>query len=91
MSQAPTKAQRARWEQIVGYGCMICRNHAAIHHALTGGGGRKDHDKVLPLCYYHHQGKAGIHTLSRRVWEQRFGATEAELLEVIKTYLGESE
>lgn len=88
-AKPPTAAQRRRWERIAAYGCMICGRQPHIHHALTGGGGRKDHDQVLPLCYLHHQGKEGIHTMSRRKWEQHFGVTETELLQQIKIYLNE--
>lgn len=91
MAKAPTKKQRERWWRIAELGCIVrgCGYaQVSIHHALTGGGGRKDHDKVLPLCYNHHQGYKGIHTLSRRVWEEQFG-TERELLEKVSERLGE--
>lgn len=64
--KAPTKSQRARWERIRELGCSVCLMPAAIHHCETGGGGRKDHDKVAALCYIHHQGERGIHTLGRK-------------------------
>ena len=67
--------------------CVICDSSpVAVHHALTGGGGRKDHMKVLPLCYNHHQGKDGIHTIGRKVWRDRFGS-EIELLEKVDLWL----
>lgn len=77
----PTKRQKARQDALRGLGCIItsCRRPAAIHHCLTGAGGRKDEDKVLPLCHLHHQGDEGIHTLSRPVWEAKYG-TEEELM-----------
>lgn len=60
--------------------CIICGSWPVnVHHAETGGGGRKDDMKVLPLCYNHHQGRDGIHTIGRKVWRDRFG-TETELL-----------
>lgn len=85
-SNTPTKAQRERWEQLRALGCVICGQHAHIHHCHTGAGGRKDHDKVIPLCHFHHQGAEGIHTLSRRVWEAKYG-TEAEHLSALSERL----
>lgn len=79
MSKQPTKAERAMWDRLASMGCIICASPASIHHAETGMGGRKDHKKVIPLCHYHHQGDEGIHTLSRRVWQQKYG-TEQELM-----------
>lgn len=88
MTRAPTRMEIARWSRIAALGCIVsgCRHSACIHHALTGMGGRKNHLKVLPLCYDHHQGKEGIHTLSRRVWEKKFG-TEEYLLEKVEKLL----
>lgn len=79
---APTKAERLHMQTVAGLGCIICAGPCHVHHALTGGGGRKNHMKVLPLCHYHHQGPEGIHTLSRRIWEAKYG-TEEELLEEV--------
>jgi len=83
-NNAPTKAQRERWSRIIKLGCIVegCPHKPSIHHALTGAGGRKNHDKVLPLCYDHHQGDKGIHTLSRRVWEPIYGSEESLLARV---------
>lgn len=83
-----------RSERVRELGCVVCRNlgwgetPAAVHHALTGRGGRKDETKLLPLCFTHHQGSMGIHTLSRRTWQERYG-TETELLKQIAEELGE--
>lgn len=83
----PTKAQRERWVKLAERGCIICGYpEAQIHHALTGAGGRKDHDKVLPLCYSHHQGTQGIHTLGRKAWAKLYG-TEQELLDRLESLL----
>jgi hypothetical protein len=76
----PNAAERTHWENIRRLGCSVCRaTDPEIHHCGTGGGGRKDHLKVIPLCNFHHRGPQGIHTLSRKVWEPLYG-TEAEHL-----------
>lgn len=79
----PTKAQRKRWELIRALGCIVCRAwEAEIHHCGTGAGGRKDHDKVIPLCYDHHRGAFGIHHISRKGFSQIYG-TEKELMKKV--------
>jgi len=83
-----TKSQMQRASRVADLGCLICGDEAMIHHALTGAGGRRNHDLILPLCHRHHQGNEGIHTLGRKAWERRFG-TERELLERVKQELGE--
>jgi len=77
----PTKAQREAWALAAEKGCVICGNsQVQIHHAETGAGGRKNHDKFLVLCYLHHQGQLGIHTLGRKKWQAMFGS-EQELMD----------
>ena len=85
-----TKAQKARWQRIIDNGCIVdtCENYPCIHHCETGAGGRKDHDKVIGLCHFHHQGEQGIHTLSRRIWQPMYG-TERYLIEKTNYMLGE--
>ncbi len=88
-AKQPTRAQRIRWEKIRELGCIICGAvYCSVHHAKTGGGGRRNHDLVFPLCYEHHQGEQGIHFISRRVWEERYG-TEDYFLQKTKELLGE--
>jgi len=87
MSNAPTKEQKAKWEKMRALGCVLCGATASIHHCGTGMGGRKDHDKVAPLCHEHHQGKQGIHTLGRKRWQQIYG-TEQELMAKVDRLLG---
>ena len=78
----PTKAQRERWGKIASLNCIICGDEAQIHHCGTGAGGRKNHDKVLPLCVFHHVGKQGIHTIGRKTWREKYG-TEEELMATV--------
>lgn len=75
------KAEREHMAKVAEMPCIVCGNFPVqVHHALTGGGGRKNHMKVLPLCYLHHQGAEGIHTIGRKPWQNLHG-TETELLE----------
>jgi len=82
-SKKPSKPKidRSNWDKIRALGCIICgSNNAHLHHALTGSGGRKDDSKVLPLCYVHHQGELGIHTLGRKKWQAEYGSEEELLI-----------
>jgi hypothetical protein len=79
----PTQAQYARFERIRERGCSVCGMPPEVHHALTGAGKRKDHDKVFALCPLHHRGQLGIHHMGRKAWEPLFG-TELEHLERVK-------
>lgn len=85
-SKHRTASQTERWNRIRALGCIICGQPAAIHHCGTGSGGRKDHSKVLPLCHTHHQGLDGIHTLGRKLWQERYG-TEEELIERVNNLI----
>lgn len=84
MAKPATKKQRERWNRILDFGCSVahCGKSPCIHHCETGRGRRKDHDKVIGLCYDHHQGKLGIHTLSRRIWEGTFGTEQDHMLKI---------
>lgn len=83
----PTKKQKLLWEQAREIGCIVgptlsCEGVSEIHHCLTGAGGRKDHDKVICLCYGHHRGRDGIHTISRKIWQLKHGS---EISLMVKT------
>lgn len=63
--------------------CAICGSQPVqVHHILEGRiPSRKSEDTlVLPLCYSHHQGSEGIHTLGPREWNRRFKTSEMRLL-----------
>jgi len=91
LMKRPTKAQRERWSRIAELGCMVCGAwQVQIHHCFTGGGGRKDHDKVAPLCHEHHIGREGIdgRVMSKKAWQAKY-MTEDEMIERVKHLLGE--
>lgn len=77
---------RRYWKAVAAIGCIVtgstpCEGRITIHHCGTGGGGRKDHRKVLPLCWGHHLGPEGIDgkRMSKRDWQDKYG-TELVLL-----------
>ena len=76
----PTQEQRKHWEKVRELGCIICGEPAYIHHCFTKMGTRKDHDKVIPLCYWHHRSNSSLDINSgKRTWQEKYG-TELELL-----------
>lgn len=89
-SKAALASHKRRWELIRALGCILthmgvnhrCAGRITIHHCGTGGGGRKDHDRVVPLCLNMHTGADGIdgrQNFSKRTWQEAF-ATEDEML-----------
>lgn len=88
MAINPTKAEKKYWDRLCDLGCIACRtylgkrnDYVSIHHISgrtnKGKDGISPHMKVLPLCFEHHQGNPeGIHFMSRKVWEQKYGRQE---------------
>ena len=82
-SNKPTKAQKERMGRLKYMPCIVCGySPVEVQHCNTKMGLKKDHDATISLCFEHHRGKMGIHTIGRRLWEKLFGS-EDELL--IKT------
>lgn len=89
----PTRQDRTRWAIIASLGCIVgpvrsCAGRITIQHCGTGAGGRKDHAKVIPLCWEHHLGKEGIDgkRMSKRAWQEKYGA-EITLLRITEQRL----
>jgi hypothetical protein len=93
-NKPPTAEQKRRWDKIVALGCMVnnweCSGRITIHHAETGGGGVKDHDKVFPLCCAHHTsheyGIDGRGEFSKKTWQEHYN-TEQYYLDKVKSLL----
>jgi hypothetical protein len=83
----PTVKQSEWFDKLREHGCIVCgRKPVSIHHCFTGGGGRKDHDNVIPLCWYHHQNGSELEP-SIHPWRARFEelhGTEQELIDKCK-------
>jgi len=77
------QATKRRFNLLARHGCAPCRyllgvNSPAVIHHLTGiefraTGKKADDIHTIPLCPRHHDGEDGIHTLGKRVWEERWG------------------
>ena len=77
-----TKEERDHLNWIASQGCMICGKSANIHH-LRKYGEPRNHFRVIPLCYNHHQGcPDGLHHMGKKAWEKKFGS-ELDMLEIL--------
>ena len=76
---------KSHMSRVAGIGCILCKtvldirdSPAEIHH-IYDTADRSDF-LVIPLCYGHHRGAAGFHTLGERKFNAVYGTTETKLL-----------
>lgn len=80
-----TAAERKHMDAVASLPCLICgATPVSLHHVRRYGETRK-HSKVVPLCYTHHQGTEGIHTLGKREFERRYMTQNAMLAAVARS------
>ena len=83
-----TKAERKHKDRLAQMCCKICERlygpheggNVQLHHLRAGGWGKGDYRTLIPLCFNHHQGEDGIHTLGTKAWALKFNVTQHELL-----------
>ena len=89
-----TKAEQKYMDDCRELGCIVClvvegfETPPAIHH-IDGKTKPEAHFNSIPLCYHHHQGSVVIsrHGHGRTAFEEFYGKTEAEWLELTKERL----
>lgn len=91
-----TKAEKARFLQILALGCVICGhdNHNSkleIHHLIEGNK-RMGHGYTICLCAYHHRGVGQVHAQTAlshgsKPFTQAYG-TQRSLWEATQRRLG---
>lgn len=91
VARVPNAEEKKHWERVRKLPCIVgpsgC-NYQGLpvtrHHCGTGAGGRKDHLKVIPLCWEHHLGADGVDgkRISKREWQLRHGQEDILLLRV---------
>lgn len=95
-ARQPNAAEKRHWQAIAMLSCIVgpqgCDYRGlpvTIHHCATGAGGRKDHMKVLGLCWEHHLGAEGIDgkRMSKREWQAKYGQEDVLLARVSKMLL----
>tara|TARA_R100000734_G_scaffold10796_1_gene8106 strand:- start:399 stop:683 length:285 start_codon:yes stop_codon:yes gene_type:complete len=69
-------------DKMARYGCIACHqdniySEAEIHHIRNHTGlALRDHNKIIPLCAYHHRhGKVSIH-LGKKAFIEKYGTEE---------------
>lgn len=86
-----TKAEKAHKAMLSERACVICERlygqhpggNVELHHLRSGGWGKGDYRTLIPLCYDHHRGANGIHTLGTKAWERQFGVSQRDLLDSV--------
>ena len=80
--------------------CSLCfflgkeqRTRTTVHHKHGGGLGKKASDRlVMALCSEHHQtGPDAFHHIGRVDFEERFGLTQDELIEITNKLLEDAD
>jgi hypothetical protein len=82
------KQEKIHKEKLSGMGCIVCFHihgphdpgPVELHHLRSGGWGKGDYRTLIPLCYNHHQGAEGIHTMGTKAWERHFDVSQQDLL-----------
>jgi len=91
-----TKKEKEYYAKIARNGCILCKylgyetqdTGCEIHHIRNGNIPRKQ-APVIPLCFEHHRGNTGVHSLGKKgKFEARYGINEQALLEFIEEQFG---
>lgn len=59
--------ERVAW--IRGIGCVVCGLCPAENHHVKSRGAGGDYEKIIPLCFTHHQ---EIHNSGRKTFEKKY-------------------
>lgn len=77
---------KAHLERVRSLPCVICNmmgvpqsTQTAAHHVESVRDGVSDY-ATAALCFDHHQGAQGVHTLSRRVFAMRYECSDVDLI-----------
>jgi hypothetical protein len=71
--KSKTKAEHDHLNLVASHPCMVCNNQNVNVHHIRESGEPRNHFKSIPLCYDHHQGPNGIHTLGKKEFYKRYG------------------
>ena len=89
-----TKNEKNALNKIAELGCILCSEilgfegtPSELHH-IRRYGGKRSASPVIPLCPEHHRGNSGVHGLGAKGFENKWGVTQAWLLEKVNQRLG---
>lgn len=92
-ARPPNLAEQAHMCRVAQLPCVVadleCNyngREVTLQHCGTGGGGRRNHMLVIPLCWEHHLGAKGIDgkRMSKRDWQLEYGQEDILLLRVAR-------
>lgn len=91
-----TKAEQTHKRRVAELGCMVCKRlygthdpgPVELHHLRTGGWGKGDYKTLIGLCFLHHRGAEGVHTLGTKGFEKYFQITQRQLLDDVLKLAG---
>lgn len=87
-----TKAEGKRhMSKVAKLPCVVCGDTTIeVHHATGGGMGMKSSAfDTFSLCVDHHRGQNGIHTIGKKVWEDRYRPQADHVRETLIKISGE--
>ena len=95
MKRCSTAADRRHLANVAALGCVVCRycyghadTPAEVHHVrVLHGWGRSSHTATIPLCYEHHRGNTGVHSMGRQPFTDLHGKSEIDLLNIVNIQL----
>ena len=98
MKRTSTAEEKRIMKRVAEMGCIVCElfynvyePRVQVHHVRANHGwGRSSHKAIIPLCYEHHQGITGVHSMGREQFNDLYGKSEIELLEIVLNRLMES-
>lgn len=96
MKRTVTVKEKKYLSEVARLGCCVCKllgyhtPDVQVHHVrLNHGWGRSGHMATIPLCWEHHQGKTGVHSMGREQFKQLYGKSEIEFMEEVQECLKE--
>jgi hypothetical protein len=68
-----TKEEKDHLNWVASLPCSVCGYAPCEVHHIRVMNEKRDHKKTIPLCYTHHMGPDGIHTLGKKAWREKYG------------------
>lgn len=88
-----TAAGKRHMDRVRELDCVLvedgqCWGIVSAHHCIVGRGKsfKSADEETIPLCYHHHQGAGGIHTLGSKAWARLHGS-DWDFLPIVKAML----
>lgn len=70
-SKSPKDKAHLNW--VASNPCCVCGSFIVQVHHIRHFGEARDDKRTIPLCWNHHLGPDGFHTLGKKVWPEKYG------------------